>query len=105
MVSLQSRRLASSTLTTVAAHRGGGIVPQARVSVFLVFLIAVIPCAMHGIELIAVTAAGRGVVLSHAEESVTTLEISLRDRGLTLEDPVVDIRGLSKLENLRELHF
>jgi hypothetical protein len=105
MVILQSRRHPSCTFDTAAAHSGGGVVRQARVSVILMLLITAIPITVSGIDLVAVTASGRTVVLAEVEEDITTLEISCRDRGLTLRDPVVDIQGFAELENLRQLHF
>lgn len=101
---VQTRCRASCSLESAAAHRGG-ISPYARICLVLFLLTALLPLTVRGNDLVAVTAAGRRVVLLQVEKDVTSVEISCRDTGLTLQDPVVEIQGFAGLENLRELHL
>ena len=98
-----SSRLASSF--PALQNRGGKAGAKTRMLAVLISAFALLPFELQSLDITAHTESGRSVVLARVEKDVTMVEISCHDMGLTLEDPVVDIRGLAELEDLQELKF
>lgn len=89
-----------------AVAGGESAVVKARVLLpVMLLLVTVCPTALSAHDLVAVTASGRSFVLVEVEKDVVSLEISSRNRGVTLDDPIVDITGFAGLENLVDLRF
>ena len=68
-------------------------------------LLMLFPAHAPAHDLVAITASGKSYLLASVEKDVKTLVITCRDSGITLGDPVVDVRGFGELENLRDLRF
>jgi hypothetical protein len=56
-------------------------------------------------DLVAVTRSGEAHVVGRVDGDVEKISISFKGLRVSLTDPVVDIRGLAELDELRELHF
>jgi hypothetical protein len=90
---------------TTAATCGGGM-SRRGLAIFVAALgILTAPLALSAVDLVAVTESGYTYVLARVDKRITELEITCKSTGLTIGDPVVDIQGLSELDNLQDLMF
>ena len=69
------------------------------------FFIISAPFKLAAHDLIAVTESGKAFVIAEVEKEVENLMLTLRNSGITMADPVVDITGLAELTKLAELTF
>ena len=90
-----------------AARRGGGPAGRGARGVIFIYLLlaALIPSGLAANDLVAVTESGKKVVIARVEKDTEAVAITLKNRGFTMKDPVVEITGLSDLNRLRDLSF
>jgi len=88
-----------------AAARGGCAAGRCGALLTMALMLIMPPGSLCALHLIAETASGRTVDLGAVEEGSSMLEISFRGKGLTLEDPVVDIEGFAGLTDLLDLRL
>jgi hypothetical protein len=87
-------------------HVGFTISRHARNVAFVCLaLAATAPCRLFAHDLIAVTESGNTFVIAEVEQDTKVLAITLRNSGISMEDPVVDITGIADLNELRRLSF